>query len=335
VPTESSVTALTAREDDARRRLNRYFRLARVDHWTKNVLMVPGVAVALFYWPERWSASTFRDLTLTVVATCLVASSNYVLNEWLDAATDRFHPQKSRRPAAAGTIRPSWAAVEWLLFAAAGFALAAAVNVTVVVMAVALWVMGMLYNVPPIRLKDWVYLDVLSESANNPIRLGLGWFAIAPERVPPLSLILAYWMSGAFLMAVKRLSEYRELSVQQLAGPYRRAFLSYTEPKLLVSSVFYAVLGAQFGGMFMLRYRLELVLLAPFVAGLFAYYLWLSYKPLSAVQHPERLYREGALSMYLVFCLAAFVALMFLEIPVLYEWFSVDPAGMTPLWQLD
>jgi hypothetical protein len=61
----------------------------------------------------------------------------------------------------------------------------------------------------------------------------------------------------------------------------------------------------------------------------------LSYKPLSAVQHPERLYREGTLSLYLVFCLAAFVALMFMQIPVLYEWFSVDPAGMAPLWKLD
>jgi len=31
--------------------------------------------------------------------------------------------------------------------------------------------------VPPIRTKDRVYLDVISESANNAVRLVLGWAA--------------------------------------------------------------------------------------------------------------------------------------------------------------
>jgi decaprenyl-phosphate phosphoribosyltransferase len=208
------------------------------------------------------------------------------------------------------------------------------VNVPVLIAGAMLWLMGVLYNMPPIRLKDWAYLDVLSESANNPLRLALGWFALIPDRLPPFSLVLAYWMSGAFLMAVKRLSEYRELTAHGTAGPYRRSFESYTEESLLVSSIFYAVLGAQFGGMFILRYRLELVLLAPFIAGLFAYYVRLSYKPLSAVQHPERLYRERALSAYLLVCLILFVSLMFVEIPLLYDWFSVDPAGAAPLWRV-
>ena len=28
--------------------------------------------------------------------------------------------------------------------------------------------MGVVYNVPPLRTKEWPYLDVLSESVNNP-----------------------------------------------------------------------------------------------------------------------------------------------------------------------
>lgn len=311
-----------------------YVRMARPDHWTKNVLMLPGIAVAVFYAPQRLDAGGIIALTVTLAATCLVASSNYVLNELLDAATDRFHPHKSSRPAASGQIRWQWAIAEWLLLAGVGFGLAMWVGRMVAVSAALLWLAGILYNVPPIRLKDWAYLDVLSESANNPLRLALGWFALIPDRLPPFSLVLAYWMSGAFLMAVKRLSEFRELSAQNVAAPYRRSFESYTEESLLVSSVFYAVLGAQFGGMFILRYRLELVLLAPFVAGLFAYYVRMSYKPLSAVQHPERLYREPTLSVYLLVCLALFVILMFVEIPALYEWFSVDPAGVAPLWRI-
>lgn len=311
-----------------------YVRIARPDHWAKNVLMVPGIAVALFYEPERLTRHGVIALVVTVLATCLMASSNYVLNELLDADTDRHHPHKSSRPAVSGKIKRHWALMEWLALAGLGFGLAWLVGRPVAYTAAGLWVAGILYNVPPIRLKDWAYLDVLSESINNPLRLGLGWFALIPDRLPPFSLILAYWMSGAFLMAVKRLSEYREFSTRSVAGSYRRSFQSYTEQSLLVSSIFYAVMGAQFGGMFVLRYRLELVLLAPFIAGLFAYYVKMSYQPLSAVQHPERLYQEPMLSVYLVFCLGLFVVLMFVHIPVLYEWFTVDPAGVSPLWKI-
>ena len=41
---------------------------------------------------------------------------------------------------------------------------------------------ALLYNLPPIRLKDKAFLDVISESINNPLRLWLGWFAVASSR---------------------------------------------------------------------------------------------------------------------------------------------------------
>ena len=44
---------------------------------------------------------------------------------------------------------------------------------------------------PPVRTKDRAYLDVLSESVNDPLRLLMGWFAIIPDALPPSSLILA------------------------------------------------------------------------------------------------------------------------------------------------
>ena len=44
--------------------------------------------------------------------------------------------------------------------------------------ALLLWVMGCLYNFPPVRTKDVPYLDVLTESINNPLRMLLGWYAV-------------------------------------------------------------------------------------------------------------------------------------------------------------
>ena len=71
-----------------------YVQIARVDHWFKNVFMLLGVLLALFYRPELVQFAALPRLMLGLLAACLVASSNYVLNELLDAAPDRFHPSK-------------------------------------------------------------------------------------------------------------------------------------------------------------------------------------------------------------------------------------------------
>src|SRR5690606_37839768 len=76
---------------------------------------------------------------------------------------------------------------------------------------VAFLISGLIYNVNPLRSKDRVYLDVITESINNPIRLMLGWAMVDATALPPSSLLLSYWMGGAFLMTVKRFAEYRSI----------------------------------------------------------------------------------------------------------------------------
>ena len=34
------------------------------------------------------------NIFLGILSICLLASSNYVINEWLDAEFDKFHPEK-------------------------------------------------------------------------------------------------------------------------------------------------------------------------------------------------------------------------------------------------
>src|SRR3989440_12302560 len=110
------------------------------------------------------------------------------------------------------------------------------------------------YNVPPVRTIYLPYPDFLSESVNNPLRLLLGWFVLIPDRFPPLSLILAYWMVGAFFMATKRFAEYRRIGDREVAAQYRKSFGYYTEERLLVSMFFYVAMCALFAGIFIVRY---------------------------------------------------------------------------------
>jgi hypothetical protein len=91
--------------------------------------------------------------------------------------------------------------------------------------------------------------------------------------VPPLSLVIAYWMLGAFFMGMKRYAEYpahRRSPAGRGVPPVVRVLHRGT---LLVSIFFYATTCALFSGIFIVRYHLELILFAPVGAGVFAYYL--------------------------------------------------------------
>jgi decaprenyl-phosphate phosphoribosyltransferase len=317
--------------------LGPYVALARPDHWFKNVFMALGVVLAYFYQlnhPEVAFRYGLVQIVWGVMAVCLVASSNYVINEVLDAPTDRNHPVKRFRPVPAGRVDLRLAYLEWLLLAAAGLGMAAVLNWPFFFSALALWTMGVVYNVPPLRTKELPYVDVLSESVNNPLRLMLGWFAVTAAQVPPVSLAISYWMIGAFFMATKRFAEYRSIAEPATAGAYRSSFQHYDEGRLIVSMFFYATASALFLGVFIIRYHLELILSIPLVAGFFSYYMRVALKPDSPVQSPERLYRERGLMIYLVVCVAALLVLMFVHIDLLYKLFNVPSPEVPPLWRL-
>ncbi len=290
-----------------------YVRIARLDHWFKNVFMLPGAALALYFLEVPfWKG--IGPFLLGVFSTCLLASANYVINEWLDAEYDRHHPLKKKRPSALGRIERKYVYAEYLLLAVAGLATAAAVSSQFATFSVAFLLMGVVYNVAPLRSKDRVYLDVLSESVNNPLRLLLGWASVASVTaspfLPPSSIVLAYWMGGAFLMAVKRYAEYRFIDDPERAGLYRRSFRFYSSETLLLSAFFYGLCSAFLIAVFLIKYRIEFLLSTPLFALLFTWYLAIGLKPKSVTQRPEKLYRERAFVGY-VLVLALLVGLLF------------------------
>jgi 4-hydroxybenzoate polyprenyltransferase len=293
-----------------------YFAIARADHWFKNFFVLPGAALAVFFGVS-FGGAEFANLVLALVSVCAIASANYTINEWLDAEFDRFHPTKSARPAAAGRIRSEFVYLQWVMLAALGLGLGYFVSLGFFACAVALLVMGAAYNINPVRTKDRAYLDVLSESVNNPIRLLMGWFAIAPDAVPPASILVAYWMGGAFLMAIKRYAEYRQIDNPSRAALYRKSFGAYTANSLMLSAFFYAMTSAFFLGAFMLKYRIELLISFPLFALLFAWYLRIGMRDDSVTQTPERLYKEKAFVGYVVALCAIVCALMLIDLPFL------------------
>jgi 4-hydroxybenzoate polyprenyltransferase len=295
-----------------------YVRIARLDHWFKNIFMLPGIALAYAFKPVYNVHLLLRLAVVGIFSTCLIASANYVINEWLDRDFDKHHPVKKQRPSVSADLKPVIVYVEYFLLAAVGLAIAQWISKLFLELSIILLVMGLLYNVRPFRTKDKPYLDVLSESVNNPLRLILGWAILVPDILPPSSIWLAYWMGGAFIMAVKRYSEYRFINDPARAGLYRRSFQTYTEQSLLLSSFFYANLSSFFLAIFLIKYRIEFILSFPFFALLFVWYLSIGMRPDSAAKDPEKIFRDPKFIGLAVFLSALVVMLFFVDIPFLH-----------------
>jgi decaprenyl-phosphate phosphoribosyltransferase len=293
-----------------------YIKLARFDHWIKNIFVLPGVVLAYNWYGETSLAALAGDIMIALLLTGFAASANYTINEWLDAKTDAFHPVKKNRPSVSGQVTAGFVFLEWLLFAALSLGGAWLFgNLTLLCFLLALLVMGIVYNVEPMRSKDKAYLDVLSESINNPLRFLIGWSMIAQSVLPPSSVLLAYWMGGAFLMAVKRYSELRYIADPAQAVLYRKSFSQYTQTSLILSSFYYAMLCCFFLGVFIIKYRIELVLAMPLIAFLFIWYFAIGLREDSAAQRPEKLYREKAFMAYVAFLCVFVLAILVLELP--------------------
>lgn len=312
-------------------RLRAHAAITRLDHLTKNVFVLPGVIIPLTTHPELATTALIPKCIYGMIAVCLVACSNYVINEVLDAPSDRFHPTKHTRPVATGLVNVRIAYAQWLLMLVAGIGLGMLVSTSFVAALGGLWIMGCAYNFPPVRMKDLPYVDVLSEATNNPLRMLLGWYMVAPDLIPPVSLLISYWMVGSYFMALKRVSEFRDISDQGRAAAYRKSFAYYSEASLMVSVLFYASAAMLFFGAFIMRYRMELVLSFPLVALVMAIYLKLSYEPGSAVQNPEKLHRSPQLMAAVILCCVTMLILLLVDIPSLNKMFPPTlPTVATP-----
>jgi 4-hydroxybenzoate polyprenyltransferase len=301
--------------------LRAHIRIARIDHWVKNVFVLPGIVVALtlHHLPLTWNL--VGKVLFGLLAVGLIASSNYVINEICDAPFDRFHPLKRFRPIPSGAVIIPLAYAQWILLGFAGLLLSWKISPWFALNMLSLWIMGCVYNLHPLRTKDIPYLDVLSEAINNPIRLLAGWLLVS-STVPPVSLLLSYWLVGCYFMALKRYAEHRRLKEDGSLDKYRASLAFFTPELLLASVVFYASSAMLFFGAFLMRYRIELVLSFPLIASVMAIYFVLACKRDSPAEHPEMLYRERKLMIAVVGCTAVMICCLVFDMPWMSSFFT-------------
>jgi decaprenyl-phosphate phosphoribosyltransferase len=300
-----------------KRKSSLYVASLRLDRWPRSMAIIVGSAAVFLIHPDWLRDSLTPFLALRIILafflTWMVSTANYIINEITDAPFDAFHPGKKHRPLVQNEISVKVLLIGWVLLVVAALFLAGALYTRAFVSSLAaLLLAGILYNVPPVRMKDVPYLDSTLESANNPIRFLIGWYVLAAQ-FPPLSLLLAWWAFGNFLMVGKRVAEKKFLTAEE-SSAYRLSLNRYSVRGLVA---FMAVNGLLFLAMFVIfavRLSLKTFLYAlPFIIFYLIFFMIKSIQDRDAAEEPEKLLKNPYFALYTVFLLAIFIIAFWLR----------------------
>jgi decaprenyl-phosphate phosphoribosyltransferase len=173
---------------------------------------------------------------------------------------------------------------------------------------------GCCWWLPPwsLRVKDVPYLDSTLESANNPIRFLIGWYVLAAQ-FPPLSLLLAWWAFGNFLMVGKRVAEKKFLTAEE-SSAYRMSLSRYSITGLVIFMNANALLFLALFIIFSLQLSLKTFLFAlPFIVFYLIFFIYKSIQDRDAAEEPEKLLKNPYFAVYTFFLLVIFIIAFWLR----------------------
>jgi 4-hydroxybenzoate polyprenyltransferase len=176
--------------------------------------------------PLIFSRSLFRSevtgrATLATIAFCLLASGVYFANDWMDRERDAVHPDKCKRPIAAGRVSGGAVSGCVMLLWGLGAYSAWKVNRSFAIVAVSYICLQLLYSA---IVKQLVILDVVSIAIGFVLRVAGGAIAI---NVPISNwLYLCTFLLALFLGFAKRRHEL--WSLEQKAVSHRAILADYS-----------------------------------------------------------------------------------------------------------
>ena len=204
----------------------RFLQIMRPLHWIKNVFVFAALIFAkkLFGPVDEVFFAVARAVG-GFSCFCLAASAVYILNDIIDRETDRLHPEKSKRPIAAGTVSIAAAAVLSAVCAVAAITCSYILLDKFAIVILAYIVLMVFYS---LSLKHLMILDCVVISVGFSLRAMAG--AIVVDVFISPWLVICTFALCLFLAFSKRRSEIAQL--QENSELFRKTLGGYT-PELL------------------------------------------------------------------------------------------------------
>jgi decaprenyl-phosphate phosphoribosyltransferase len=197
-------------------RFEPFLRALRPRQWTKNLLVLAAPLAA----GVLLTAHALPREGVAIVAFCLVASAGYLLNDVTDAAADRVHPDKRRRPVASGALSATAAVIGAAVLASTGLALATLLGAPFLIAVCGYVVVTVAYS---LGLKRIAVVDLFLVASCYVLRAVAGGAAV---HVPLSEWFLILTTSGALaVVSGKRAADLTGRGPDAVRCDYTESFL--------------------------------------------------------------------------------------------------------------
>lgn len=204
----------------------KYLKLFRVEQWVKNIF----VFVPLFFSGNIFNEKLFGLSFFTFIVFSLVASSVYIINDYIDIESDQKHPEKKKRPLASGAVSKRMAKILFVvLWSISLFLIFLGYNYTEGVSQIGIWkfsvVVGVyfLMNIAyTLKLKHVAIVDIMIIALGFVFRVLVGGYATG-ILISQWAILLTFVLALVLAIGKRR----GELINAPLTGKTRKALDGY------------------------------------------------------------------------------------------------------------
>lgn len=139
------------------------------------------------------------NTTIVFILFSLIASSIYVLNDYMDIEEDKQHPKKKYRPLASGSVGKDTAKILIVLLSSVSLISAYLINVNLFVVLVVYFILNIAYS---LKLKHITIVDIFIIATGFVLRLFAGASVI--ENQLSMWIIILTFLLALFLAVAKR-----------------------------------------------------------------------------------------------------------------------------------
>jgi 4-hydroxybenzoate polyprenyltransferase len=193
-----------------------YLRLIRIQQWIKNTF----IFLPIFFAGKLLDVDLVIKSVISFFAFSFIASSIYVINDYVDIESDRKHPEKKHRPLASGKINNGQAAVVFfVLFCLAYLFCYLIRSWEVAIIITGYFTMNLAYS---FKLKHIAIIDITIIATGFLLRVFVGGYATGLP-VSIWAILLTFFL--ALIMGVGK--RRGELINAQLTGKTRKSLDGY------------------------------------------------------------------------------------------------------------